>query len=193
MKAKYMSKEHKKKLSEKAKERFKDPKERIRMKKLSLKAYKDPIKKENHKKGCKHNNFTKDARQKAKLSWQKKLHFPFKNTRPEQIMKKLLDDLHIKYECDYLLFHETMGYHKVDIMILDHNNKPYLALEIDGCYWHGCPRHYPNRKRKRDVLVNQGIQGLGIKLYRIWECQIDEKRRNKEEKRLQKIEWQLSM
>jgi DNA mismatch endonuclease (patch repair protein) len=58
-----------------------------------------------------------------------------------------------------------------------------LAVFVDGCFWHGCPRHatkpksnrsFWNKKlstnKNRDVLVNQQLRKLGWRVIRIWEC-----------------------
>jgi DNA mismatch endonuclease, patch repair protein len=60
-----------------------------------------------------------------------------------------------------------------------------LALFVDGCFWHGCPRHATkpvnNRafwKKKlagnktRDRLVNQTLRRAGWRVLRIWECDL---------------------
>lgn len=57
-----------------------------------------------------------------------------------------------------------------------------LALFVDGCFWHGCPRCYrrpeSNRKfwdakiarnRKRDREVSRELRRLGWGVIRIWE------------------------
>jgi len=57
-----------------------------------------------------------------------------------------------------------------------------LALFVDGCFWHGCPKHYmkpANNKafwrkkleanRARDRLVNQVLRKKGWRVLRIWE------------------------
>lgn len=60
-----------------------------------------------------------------------------------------------------------------------------LVLFVDGCFWHGCPRHkripksrvrfWENklaRNQIRDRLVNQTLRRLGWRVIRIWECQL---------------------
>jgi DNA mismatch endonuclease, patch repair protein len=60
-----------------------------------------------------------------------------------------------------------------------------LALFVDGCFWHGCPKHATkpanNRafwKKKlagnktRDRLVNQTLRRAGWRVIRIWECDL---------------------
>jgi DNA mismatch endonuclease (patch repair protein) len=63
--------------------------------------------------------------------------------------------------------------------------KQKLAIFVDGCFWHGCPRCFrlpkQNRafwkvkiegNRKRDRLVNGRLRRLGWKVIRIRECQL---------------------
>ena len=58
-----------------------------------------------------------------------------------------------------------------------------LALFVDGCFWHGCPKHsnmpVNNRafwkkkltaNKKRDVLVTRTLRRAGWQVGRIWEC-----------------------
>jgi len=65
-----------------------------------------------------------------------------------------------------------------------------VALFVDGCFWHGCPKHYrrptSNRKywdakiernRKRDRLVNLELRCCGWRVVRIWEHELREPRR----------------
>jgi len=57
-----------------------------------------------------------------------------------------------------------------------------VAVFVDGCFWHGCPRHYNapagneafwRRKlianQKRDRLVTRTLTHAGWKVLRIWE------------------------
>ena len=57
-----------------------------------------------------------------------------------------------------------------------------VAVFVDGCFWHGCPRHYTapashaafwRRKlvanRTRDRLVTRTLTRAGWKVLRIWE------------------------
>jgi DNA mismatch endonuclease (patch repair protein) len=57
-----------------------------------------------------------------------------------------------------------------------------LAVFVDGCFWHGCPRHCKipagNRafwtkklsaNRERDRRVNRELRRLGWRVIRIWE------------------------
>ena len=60
-----------------------------------------------------------------------------------------------------------------------------LAIFVDGCFWHGCPKCFrlpkQNRafwkvkiegNRKRDRSVNAWLRRLGWKVIRIRECQL---------------------
>jgi DNA mismatch endonuclease (patch repair protein) len=60
-----------------------------------------------------------------------------------------------------------------------------VAVFVDGCFWHGCPRCFrlpkQNRSfwkakiegnRRRDRLVNGRLRRLGWKVIRIRECQL---------------------
>lgn len=58
----------------------------------------------------------------------------------------------------------------------------HLAIFVDGCYWHGCPRcgHFPRtnsefwkskikRNRDRDRQARIELRKQGIKVLRVWE------------------------
>lgn len=66
--------------------------------------------------------------------------------------------------------------------------KQKLAVFVDGCFWHGCPRCYcrpkSNRKywdakiarnRERDRKVSRELRRLGWRVIRIWEHDLAEK------------------
>jgi DNA mismatch endonuclease, patch repair protein len=61
--------------------------------------------------------------------------------------------------------------------------KQKLAVFVDGCFWHGCPKCYRapksnrrfwrkkiTRNRKRDLVVNLFLRSHGWKVFRFWEC-----------------------
>ena len=63
--------------------------------------------------------------------------------------------------------------------------KQKLAIFVDGCFWHGCPKCFrlpkQNRafwkvkiegNRKRDLSINGRLRRLGWKVIRIRECQL---------------------
>jgi len=60
-----------------------------------------------------------------------------------------------------------------------------LALFVDGCFWHGCPKHATKPKNNRafwqrklagnvarDALVNRTLRKAGWRVVRIWECDL---------------------
>ena len=60
-----------------------------------------------------------------------------------------------------------------------------VAVFVDGCFWHGCPRHATRPKnnrafwdkklagnKARDVLVTKTLRRAGWRVIRIWECGI---------------------
>ena len=55
-----------------------------------------------------------------------------------------------------------------------------LAIFIDGCYWHACPRHYPSdpaaKRRSRPSRIADRERSREVRLadwtpMRVWECQ----------------------
>ena len=64
-----------------------------------------------------------------------------------------------------------------------------IALFVDGCFWHGCPRCYRaptsntdyweskiKRNRSRDRKVSNLLRNSGWAVIRVWECRINESR-----------------
>jgi DNA mismatch endonuclease (patch repair protein) len=63
--------------------------------------------------------------------------------------------------------------------------KAHLAVFVDGCFWHGCPRCHTLpasnqdfwrakvvRNKTRDRLVKKRLTAGGWKVLRVWECQL---------------------
>jgi DNA mismatch endonuclease, patch repair protein len=63
-----------------------------------------------------------------------------------------------------------------------------IAVFVDGCFWHKCPRDFRKPKSKslywnkkigsnviRDIKTNDLLFRLGIKVLRAWEHEIEEK------------------
>jgi DNA mismatch endonuclease, patch repair protein len=74
-----------------------------------------------------------------------------------------------------------------------------LALFVDGCFWHGCPKHCnmpasnrPFWRKKlaanmaRDRRVNRALRRAGWEVVRVWECELP---RQNSGVRSQKPEW----
>lgn len=64
-----------------------------------------------------------------------------------------------------------------------------LAVFVDGCFWHGCPKHFIKpkgnadfwwkkitRNRERDCEVNRALRAQGWTVLRIWEHDLARKR-----------------
>jgi DNA mismatch endonuclease, patch repair protein len=67
--------------------------------------------------------------------------------------------------------------------------KQRLALFVDGCFWHGCPKHesFPKinrnfwrkklvRNKTRDRLVNRTLKAKGWRVLRIWQHELRDPR-----------------
>jgi DNA mismatch endonuclease (patch repair protein) len=67
--------------------------------------------------------------------------------------------------------------------------KSRVALFVDGCFWHGCPRcDRPSKSntkfwkskivsnRRRDSRVARTLRNDGWRVLRVWECRISEER-----------------
>src|SRR5260221_13814222 len=60
-----------------------------------------------------------------------------------------------------------------------------VAIFVDGCFWHGCPDcgHIPKtnrsywrkklaRNKKRDSQIRKTLRHSGIRVVRVWECEL---------------------
>lgn len=65
--------------------------------------------------------------------------------------------------------------------------KHRLAVFVDGCFWHGCPKHASQpasnrafwkkklgRNKVRDLLVNRTLRTKGWRVLRIWQHELRE-------------------
>lgn len=78
--------------------------------------------------------------------------------------------------------------------------KPKLAIFVDGCFWHGCPKHatWPKTRaafwlakitgnKARDRRVNYALRKLGWRVLRIWEHELKRKDEPKLLRRLARL------
>lgn len=78
-------------------------------------------------------------------------------------------------------------------------NKWRLAIFVDGCFWHGCPRHKTKPKnnrvfwhvklssnKSRDVIVTRTLRKSGWKVLRIWEHELAKKNEQRLVQRLRR-------
>jgi DNA mismatch endonuclease (patch repair protein) len=76
-----------------------------------------------------------------------------------------------------------------------------LAIFVDGCFWHGCPKHGTNpksnraywhqklfRNKSRDHLVTRTLRQAGWRVLRIWEHELT---RQNEPRLLRRLERTL--
>ncbi len=100
-----------------------------------------------------------------------------KNTKPELLVRRRLRALGFT---GYRLHH---GVCRIDIAFV----RWKTAIFIDGCFWHGCPKHFRmpktnvgfwkskiERNRKRDEEADKILTEKGWKVVRIWEHQLGE-------------------
>lgn len=98
-----------------------------------------------------------------------------RNTKPEMLLRKALFHLGLRY----LVRSKLTG--KPDIVF----TRQKVAVFVDGCFWHGCPKCYKepeqNRdfwrkkiesNRLRDNYVNNVLTQEGWKVVRVWEHDI---------------------
>jgi DNA mismatch endonuclease (patch repair protein) len=80
--------------------------------------------------------------------------------------------------------------------------KARLAVFVDGCFWHGCPKHatkpannraFWRRKlagnKTRDRVVNRTLRGTGWRVLRVWQHELVKKN---EPRLLQQIQRSIS-
>ena len=75
-----------------------------------------------------------------------------------------------------------------------------VAVFVDGCFWHGCPKHATrprnnaefwqrklNANRDRDRLVTKTLQNTGWRVLRIWEHELTRKTENRLKAKIQRL------
>lgn len=94
-------------------------------------------------------------------------NFKFRDTSIELKMKSLLRSFEIEYLFQYSL--EKIA--NVDFYIPSKK----LVIQCDGCYWHGCSVHFPERSylQEKDRIQDSKLTALGYKIIRFWEHEIN--------------------
>lgn len=81
------------------------------------------------------------------------------------------------------------GWHMLDPQVLGRPDFVFelerLAVFVDGCYWHGCPKCYRApasnqeywtakivRNKRRDKFVVRGLRKAGWRVVRVWEHEL---------------------
>lgn len=99
-----------------------------------------------------------------------------KDTEPEMLLRKELWHRGFRYRVN-----ERVEGVRPDLIF----KGPEVAVFVDGCFWHGCPRHYSapennaelwreklERNRRRDRRNDQTLEEAGWTVVRCWECDI---------------------
>jgi len=107
-----------------------------------------------------------------------------KNTTPELIVRKALFKAGYRYHLNY----KVAGY-RVDIAMPGRK----IAIFVDGCFWHGCPRCFraPKSNMKywnwkirtnieRDKRIDKSIRKAGWKTRHVWEHELYKKSKKAE-------------
>ena len=111
--------------------------------------------------------FTKEHRMKIGLSHLARPNSVFKDTKIELLLSKALDGRGIKYEKQVSLCKVA----RVDFYVDDKK----VVIQADGCYYHNCPDHFPNKylgRRERDAKQDLALRKGGLIVYRFWEHDI---------------------
>lgn len=98
------------------------------------------------------------------------------DTEPEMLLRKELWHRGYRYRVN-----ERVEGVRPDLVF----RGPEVAVFVDGCFWHGCPRHYSapdnnadfwkkklKRNRERDRRNNRTLREAGWTVVRCWECEI---------------------
>ncbi len=96
-----------------------------------------------------------------------------RDTKPELMIKSLMRKLGFAYQ-PKMYGHPDFASRKLKIVVF-----------IDGCFWHGCPKHFKPVKSnrsywakkisnniKRDRHINKYYKGLKWSVIRIWEHEV---------------------
>lgn len=99
-----------------------------------------------------------------------------RDTKLELAVRRALWSNGFRYRTHY-------GYGKADLVF----PKAKMAIFVDSCFWHACPRHREipktnvlfwrtklERNRERDRLVDQTLKKNGWQIVRIWEHELVE-------------------
>jgi DNA mismatch endonuclease (patch repair protein) len=103
-------------------------------------------------------------------------------TQPEAMLSRLLQDASIEHDPQVKL-----GSVRVDVVL----RAARVAVFVDGCFWHGCPRHGSipasnasywedkiRRNRRRDRRNSDMLRREGWAVVRLWEHTVVRKPRH---------------
>ncbi|TYT26182.1 very short patch repair endonuclease [Luteimonas viscosa] len=100
-----------------------------------------------------------------------------KNTAPEIALRRAAWSHGLRYRLHY-----RIGHTRPDMVFIASR----LAVFVDGCFWHGCPRHSTipknngdfwkqklDRNRERDAEQAAWLEACGWRVLRFWEHEIE--------------------
>lgn len=98
-----------------------------------------------------------------------------KNTRSELALRDTLSSLHFTYQPRGIYGNPDFA-----------NRKEKVAIFVDGCFWHGCRKHFKpptsntefwrhkiERNIERDREVTKNLRHEGWRVIRVWEHELD--------------------
>lgn len=104
-----------------------------------------------------------------------------RDTSPEIAVRRFLHAWGLRYRVDFRLAPPLRR--RADIVF----TRARVAVFIDGCFWHGCERHYQapranhdfwaskvNQNRLRDLETDRILRGEGWQVLRYWEHEAPE-------------------
>ena len=94
------------------------------------------------------------------------LHLNDPNLIPEVPVIIMKDELNLTKDFEH--YKNNKNTFTVDAI----DKKKKIVKEANGCYWHGCPRCYPENKPKYEKTIErmQLLEAAGYKVETMWEC-----------------------
>lgn len=111
----------------------------------------------------------------------------FSKKKRSEIMSKIKGkDTWLEIFLKSILLGSYLRYHPRILGNPDFGSKSKrIAIFVDGCFWHGCPKHYKRPKsncvywtkklavnRKRDRKISKKLGKMGYRTIRVWEDNI---------------------
>lgn len=99
-----------------------------------------------------------------------------RDTKPEMMLRQALWRSGLRYRVDL-----RVEGARPDVVF----TRKRIAIFVDGCFWHGCPKHYIppagnsgywsakiERNRTRDARNAKTLSDAGYRVLRFWECEV---------------------
>jgi DNA mismatch endonuclease (patch repair protein) len=125
--------------------------------------------------------FYKENPEKAheNMSYAMNTNTKWKDTEPEKQTKAILDKLGVNYKAQGCIagLPKPHYLHHWDFILRSEK----ITIEVDGCWWHGCPEHTTKERcvglseqNKMEMLRDCSAEVEGWLVLRFWQCQIRE-------------------